>query len=332
MFRVFKQEETEKFIAKSLLQSLFIKPVKSLPDFLPPNALKMKKTIFITGTNSGFGLLTAKTLLEKGHTVIGTMRAITSRNKTIAEELTNFAASTEGILHLVELDVTDDASVAAASQKALEISPVIDALVNNAGIGAGGLTEGFSAEQFAHILNINVTGVHRLTKAFLPAFRKQQSGRIINVSSVMGRIIIPFSSLYTATKYALEGYTESLRYELGGMGIGVSLVEPGGFMTGFMENMLSPTDKNALAEYGDYANVPGQMWGGVAEQLSQEGAPNPQAVADAVADIITGEKHPPLRVVVDLMTGGAGPKAINEVTDQVQTQLLEGFGMGEMMN
>jgi len=291
----------------------------------------MSKTIFITGVNSGFGLLTAKTLVQHGHTVTGSMRDIETRNREAAEELEQWASSKEGTLHLVELDVTDEPSIREAFNETLNLVTNVDVLVNNAGIGTGGLTEGFTTDQFEQLLNINVLGVHRLNKIFLPHFRQQEHGRIINISSVMGRIVIPFAALYTASKFALEGYSESLYYELNKVNIDVSIVEPGGFLTGFLDRMVRPEDHEALSGYGSFAEVPEQMWGGMEEQLSTEEAPDPQTVADAVLEIVESKNKPPLRVVVDPLTGGEGPKTLNAASAEIQQQLLENFGMGDLL-
>lgn len=291
----------------------------------------MNKTIFITGVNSGFGLLTAKTLVQQGHTVLGSMRNIETRNREAAEELKQWASSKDGTLHLVELDVTDDSSIREAFHQTMNLVTNVDVLVNNAGIGTGGLTEGFTTNQFEHLLNVNMLGVHRLNRTFLPGFREQGHGRIINISSVMGRIVIPFAALYTAAKFALEGYSESLYYELNKVNIDVSIVEPGGFLTGFLDRMVGPEDHKALSGYGSFAEVPEQMWAGMEEQLSTEEAPDPQAVADAVLEIVESEEKPPLRVVVDPLTGGEGPKSLNAVSAEIQQQLLENFGMGDLL-
>ncbi len=286
----------------------------------------MSQTILITGTSSGFGKLMTKTLLEKGHKVVASMRDPREKNKASADELKQFG--TDENLLIVDLDVTNDQSVNSAVNAGLEKFGKIDALVNNAGIGTGGITEGFTPDQFTQLMNVNVSGLHRVTRAVLPSMREHGNGLIINISSVMGRIVIPFATVYTASKFAVEGYTESLRYELGKLGIDVVSIEPGGFMTGFFGNMLEPADKNRVESYGEYAKVPDQMWEGVGDQLTGDEAPNPQEVADAVFDLVElprGKR--PLRVVVDPMSGGEGPKTINETTEQVQKQLLEAFGL-----
>lgn len=287
----------------------------------------MSKSILITGTNSGFGKLTAKSLINKGHTVFATMRDIVGRNKENADELKEYVQHHDGKVYLIEMDVTDSVSIASALNQVHEVSNPIDVIVNNAGLGTGGLTEGFTSAQFEKLLAVNVVGVHSVTKAFLPDLRKSEHGQIINISSIMGRIVIPFSSFYTASKYALEGYTESLRYELKPLGIKVSIVEPGGFATGFIDGMQFPEEKEMLDnEYGDYAKVPEEMWSGVGKQVQGNDAPNPQLVADAIVNLIDSN-NPELRVIIDPMTGGAGATELNEQTDKIQKALLTGFGM-----
>ena len=205
-------------------------------------------------------------------------------------------------------------------------------VVNNAGFGSGGYAETFTMDQFQRIFDVNVFGVQRVNRAVLPSMRGRGSGLIIYVSSVMGRIVLPFAASYTATKYALEGLAETYRYELGGLGIDSVVVEPGGFGTNFLENVAFAGDAERIASYGELAEVPAQFWGGMEGMLASDNAPNPQDVADAIAEVIempTGQR--PLRVVVDPMMGGDGPKAINQMTDQIQAQIFSAMGMGEMV-
>ncbi len=286
----------------------------------------MSKTVLITGTSSGFGKLMVQTFLTAGHTVIATMRDTEGRNKSIKDEL--LAKADPEKLAVYEMDVSSGSSVEKATQKILEDYSTIDVLINNAGFGGGGITEGFSAEQYDKMLSVNVVGIHRVTRSILPVMRKAGNGLIINVSSVMGRVVIPFATFYTATKYAVEGYSESLRYELKPLGIDVSLIEPGGFGTGFLANMAPPSDLDRVAEYGEYGQVPEQMWTGMGERLASTEAPNPQEVADAALQLLdtpSGER--PLRVVVDPMMGGGGSININSTTDAIQKELLTNFGM-----
>jgi len=293
----------------------------------------MSKTIFITGVNSGFGLLTAKTLVQHGHTVTGSMRDIETRNRETAGELEQWASSKEGTLHLVELDVTDEPSISEAFNETLNLVTNVDVLVNNAGIGTGGLTEGFTTDQFEQLLNINVLGVHRLNKIFLPHFRQQEHGRIINISSVMGRIVIPFAALYTASKFALEGYSESLYYELNKVNIDVSIVEPGGFETSFFGNLMQPSDESRNEEDGEFMNAPQQMGEGFGEALANNEEQDPQKVADAILELVEAPKgEKPFRTMVDHMGMGAALEGYNKQSEKLTKDVYENFQLDEMLS
>jgi NAD(P)-dependent dehydrogenase (short-subunit alcohol dehydrogenase family) len=291
------------------------------------------KTVLITGSSSGFGLLIARTLLEKGYTVLATMRDLDNRNASRAKELQSYAEDTKGTLRLLEIDVTSNASVDEGIRQAVENTGHIDAVVNNAGFGVGGYAEGFTVDQFKKIFEVNVFGVQRVNQAVLPAMRKQGYGLLVHISSVMGRVVIPFAAPYTATKYALEGLAESYRYELSGTGVDVVIVEPGGFGTGFADNILYPADEGRIASYGELSEIPDQMWGNFIQMLASDDAPNPRAVADAVLKLIeTPAGQRPLRTVVDPLTGGEAPSVVNKTSDQVQEQLLSAFGLAELLS
>jgi len=286
------------------------------------------QTVLITGSSSGFGLLTTQLLLEKGFTVFATMRGIESKNAQHANEIRKFAETRPGKLYLRELDVADDVSVEQAIQDILDNTEGIDVVVNNAGFGIGGFAEGCTVNQMKRIFDVKVFGVHRVNRAVLPSMREQGSGLLIHISSTMGRIVIPYAAFYTATKFALEGLAESYSYELEGTGVDVSIVEPGGFGTGFMSKMEEAADMERLKSYGTLLERPKQIWGGVGEMLEGDNAPNPQDVADAVLDLIeTPRGKRPLRVVVDPLTGGEGPKRLNETAEQIQRQLFSSFGL-----
>ncbi|MCK5281570.1 MAG: SDR family oxidoreductase [Cyclobacteriaceae bacterium] len=288
----------------------------------------MSKTIIITGTSAGFGKLIAQTSVSKGYNVIATMRDADGKNKSNADKLIEYSRDQPGSMVVVELDVSSDTSVENAINDILAKHDKIDVLVNNAGIGGVGLTEGFTTDQLNHILNVNVLGVHRVTKGVLPTMRKHGAGLIINISSIMGRIVIPFSTAYTASKFALEGYTESLRYELKGLGIDIAIIEPGGFGTNFFGSVMAPADTETLESYGAFKDTPEKMFAGFGEALQSDTAPNPQDIADAVDEMIDmPQGQRPVRMVVDPMSGGEGPAAINQTTDQIQKAILESFGM-----
>lgn len=134
-------------------------------------------------------------------------------------------------LHVLELDVTDDASVRAAADAVLEEAGAPDLVINNAGVMFVGFTEAYTPDEVAWQLDVNLVGVHRVCRAFLPAMRTEGRGLIINVSSIAGRIATPFSAVYNASKWALEGYSVGLRREIAQTGVDVVLVEPGPFTT-----------------------------------------------------------------------------------------------------
>ncbi len=287
-----------------------------------------KQKILVTGAAAGFGFRIAKTLADAGHTVIATMRDPSGRNASKAGAL-SAATRGRGILRILELDVADDASVEAAVRKAAESEGGLDAIINNAGVGPGlgAYGETVGMDQFRQAFEVNVFGVQRVTRAALPYLRKRGRGLIVNVSSVMGRIVLPYAAAYTATKYAVEGLSESYRYELSGTGVEVAIVEPGGFPTEFFSSVEAPSAPERLAGYGPLAEAPAKLWSGIGASLKSPEAPDPQAVADAVLRLVEAEPGTrPLRVVVDPLHGGEGPRAVNQATDAVQAGLLEAIG------
>lgn len=178
----------------------------------------------ITGASGGIGEATAQALARAGYRVFGTSRKTPTR-------------PTPGVEH-VACDVSSDDSVEAAIAEVLAKAGRIDLLVNNAGVGLIGAAEESSLEQARSLFDVNVFGVIRTIKAVLPVMRRQRSGRIVNISSVMGLIPAPYFALYGATKYALEGYSESLDHEVRDLGIRVVLVEPAYTRTSFESNLI----------------------------------------------------------------------------------------------
>ncbi|MEO1749230.1 MAG: SDR family oxidoreductase, partial [Pseudomonadota bacterium] len=186
--------------------------------------------ILITAAGSGFGKLMVADLLGAGHKVVGSLRDIHGRNAQAASELKALGAD------LIEIDVTDDASVENGIADATAKLGHIDVLINNAGIGAHGLQENFSADDFQRLFDINVFGVQRMVRGVLPAMRSRGSGLILNISSLLGRVALPFYGPYNASKWALEAMSENYRAELSAFGVDVAIVEPGGFPTKFIDN------------------------------------------------------------------------------------------------
>ena len=202
----------------------------------------MSRVVVVTGCSSGFGRLVSEALARKGDRVYATMRESEGKNVGIAGELLTLSAA-EGLdLRVLELDVTSTRSVDAAAARVLSESGAPDVVINNAGQMYVGITEAFSADEVTNQLDVNVVGVHRVNRAFLPAMRARGAGVVINISSVAGRIGVPFNAVYHASKWALEGYSLALRAELASSGVDVVVVEPGPFTTSLFPTMRLPAD------------------------------------------------------------------------------------------
>lgn len=181
-------------------------------------------TVLITGASSGFGKLTAEKMISDGHTVYGAARRMAKMDDLVVKGG-----------HAIKMDVTDGDSVASGVKRIIEEKGRIDILVNNAGYAEYGLIETTPLEAVQQQFDVNVFGLAQVTQAVLPYMRKQGSGRIINLSSVVGEISMPLGGWYAGTKHAVEAISDSLRQEVKCFGIGVSVIEPGVFDTGFEE-------------------------------------------------------------------------------------------------
>jgi len=199
----------------------------------------MKKTIFITGASTGIGKATAKLFQSKGWNVIATMR-----NPGNETELSNL----DNVL-VAKLDVLDLDSIKNAVAQGIQKFGKIDTLVNNAGYGAYGPLESFSRENIARQFNTNVIGLLDVTKALLSHFRENKNGMIINISSIGGQMTFPLGALYHGTKFAVEGISESLSYEVEEFGGKVKIVEPGAIATDFAGRSFDFSNDETLTEY-----------------------------------------------------------------------------------
>lgn len=290
-------------------------------------ANNMSQRILITGASGGFGQLSVKSLINNGHRVVASMRNTTGKNQQAAEELTQLGA------HVVDMDVTSTESVDAAVAEAQQKWAGLDVIINNAGVGVMGMQEHFTPEDWQKLFDVNVFGVQRVNRAVVPALRAQGSGLIIYVSSLLGRMTLPFYGPYNASKWALEAMAENYRSELSGFGIETAIVEPGGFATSFMTSLMRPSDQSRDADYGDFMHVPGAMAEAFEQNLAGNTEQNPQKVADAIVNVIEApEGQRPIRTVVDSMGMGAAIDPYNKNLEELTRGIYSAFQMGHLLD
>lgn len=285
------------------------------------------RKILITGANGGFGRLSVIALLKAGHGVAATMRDISGRNRATAEELTKLGA------HVVELDVTGDESVQKGVDQALGRLGVIDVVINNAGIGVVGLQECFTSDDWRKLFEINVFGVQRINRAIIPHMKQRKQGLLITISSILGRIAVPFYGPYQASKWAVEALAENYRVELSQLGIESCIVEPGGYPTTFISSLMRPSDPSRSASYAEMKLEPEAFLKGFEQALDANPAQNPQDVANAIVDLVgmpRGQR--PFRTVVDKMGMGNHVAAYNESLDNVTHGIYSAFGIDYLLN
>jgi NAD(P)-dependent dehydrogenase (short-subunit alcohol dehydrogenase family) len=201
-----------------------------------------QKTIFITGTSSGLGRASTRLFSEKGWRVVATMRGQDAEKEAELKKLPGVT--------VLPLDVTEPAQIDAAAARAMSMAPV-DVVFNNAGYGLAGPLEGLTDAQIVRIVNTNLLGAIRITKAFVPHFRERKAGLFINTTSIGGLIAVPFNSIYHATKWGLEGWCESMAFELRRFGIGMKILEPGGMRTDFFTRSFDTGKHGAYDAYVD---------------------------------------------------------------------------------
>ena len=247
----------------------------------------MEKVAVVTGTSSGIGFETALALARDGYYTYATMRDTTKSDKI------NEIAKKENLkIHVLELDVDDENSAKTAIKQILDQKQRIDVLVNNAGWALWGCVEDVSVDEFKTQFETNFFSIIRLIQEVGPTMRKQNSGTIINISSVVGRIGFPASPAYISSKFALEGLSESLRFELAPFGVNVVIIEPGVIKTNFMKNMQLAKKSELDTVYRD---ITVKVVSGV--KMMAEMGTNPKVVADTIVKAITDEKPLPRYIV-----------------------------------
>lgn len=247
-----------------------------------------EKTAVVTGSNSGIGFETSLLLAKNGFHIYAAVR-----NLDKAKALRDISQKGELPIQVIEMDVDNDKSVKDAIGKIIRESKRIDLLVNNAGYGLSGALEDLSMDEIKALFETNVFGAIRVMKAVLPAMRNQRGGTIVNVSSIGGRVAFPNYSAYHGSKFALEGISESMRYETEPFGIKVIIVEPGTIKSNFFRN--AKVGKKATESISPYASIAQRMekaWDHIYDQVTL-----PEEVAKVILMVVTGD-NPDVRYVV----------------------------------
>jgi len=247
----------------------------------------MEKVAVVTGTSSGIGFETALALAREGYYTYATMRDTTKSDK-----IKELVKKDNLKISVLELDVDDESSVKNAIQKILAQKQRIDILVNNAGWGLWGCVEDVSVDEFKAQFDTNFFSIIRLIQEVGPTMRKQGSGKIINISSVAGRIGFPASPAYISSKFALEGLSECLRLEMAPFGVDVIIIEPGVIKTNFLNPVKLAKKSESDTAYRD---ITSRVVSGV-KMMAEMGTP-PKEVADAVVKSIKDDKPLPRYIV-----------------------------------
>jgi NAD(P)-dependent dehydrogenase (short-subunit alcohol dehydrogenase family) len=235
----------------------------------------MSKVWFITGSSSGFGRHFVEELISKGERVVATARSLGT--------ITDLKESAPDQVHIVTLDVNNKDQIEQAVKEAVEVFGRIDIVVNNAGYGLRGMLEEYTDEQMKRQFDVNVFGVLNVVRATLPVFKKQQSGHYINFSSILGVMGIPTLSLYAASKFAVEGFSEAMALELQPFGIKTTIVEPSQFATDWSGRSMEHAER--LPEYAPVYESTGKM-------LSTMQIGDPLKAIKAVITMVESENPP----------------------------------------
>lgn len=260
--------------------------------------------ILITGASSGIGFETAKSLAKEGHIVYGAARRIDKLN-----ELKKFN------VHPLSLDVTNDDSIKVAVKEIIKNEGRIDILVNNAGYGSYGAVEDVPLDEAKRQFDVNLFGMARLTQLVLPYMRKQHSGRIINTSSMGGRLVSYMGAWYHATKYAVEAFSDALRMETAAFGIKVSLIEPGGIKTNW--GFIAADHLEESAKGGAYQTQADKAANGMRKQYSSKMLSDPAVISKAISKAVNSN-HPKTRYLV-----GFGAKPLVFAKTILPTKLFD---------
>ena len=245
--------------------------------------MQIESVAIVTGSSTGNGLETSLLLAKNGFFTYATMR-----NLDKSTRIKETAKKDNLSLEVIQLDVTDDKSVVDVVTMIDNRHQRIDVLVNNAGYEHHGAVEELSMDEIRAQFETNFFGAVRVMKAVLPIMRKQRSGTIVNVSSIGGLIGVPLNSAYVSSKFALEGFSESMKYELEGFGIKVILIEPGAVKTNYLDNAKQA--QKAMNPDSPYAEFSKKMSAGVKERFKEASSSSPYQVAQVILSAIKSEK------------------------------------------
>jgi NAD(P)-dependent dehydrogenase (short-subunit alcohol dehydrogenase family) len=249
-----------------------------------------QKVAIVTGSSSGIGFETSLTLARNGFNTYATMRNLEGEK---SKPLTEVAKNESLQLQAIEFDVDNDKSVIDAINTIVDERKRIDVLINNAGYALGGALEDSSMDEIKAQFETNFFGAVRATKAVLPVMRRQGEGKIVNITSMGGRISIPLSSSYHGSKFALEGLSESIQYELEPFGIKVILIEPGAVGSNFWRNIkIAKSSSDSNSPYSQFGNKILKAF-----KEMEQNTISPSVVAKTILDAVTSD-NPQLRYVV----------------------------------
>jgi NAD(P)-dependent dehydrogenase (short-subunit alcohol dehydrogenase family) len=289
-------------------------------------------TVLITGAATGIGNLTARTLAAAGHTVYASMRDVTGRNAVHAEELLGAARRQDHDLRVVELDVTSQESADAAVAQVLDQSGQLDVVVHNAGHLYVGYVEAFTAEDIAHLIDVNTIGVHRVNRAVLPHMRSRGEGTLVYVGSTTSVVVPPFLGPYVASKTAADALAQVTAYEVGQLGIETTIVMPGPFTQGteHFPNASHAGDAERAAGYAILDPLVARNEEATTGLFANPEEAHPQAVADEIAralDLPFGAR--PFRTVVDFSQ--AHVDEVNAVMRRAQEEFVTRMGFPQLL-
>lgn len=285
----------------------------------------MIKKILVTGANGDFGQSIVRNLLSAGHTVIASMRDTEKRNQQHKKELESIGA------YVIEMDVTNDWSVERGIDLAIEYAQTLDGVVNNAGLACYGIQDEFSDHDWQKIFDVNVFGVQRINRAIIPHLKKNNQGFLLHVSSLIGRMILPYWGPYSASKWALEALAETYRVELAQFNIDSCIIEPGPYATSFFQNLSQPQAPHKNSNSTTQSQQADELYIELLSTLVSSTLQNSVNVATAIRQVIelpTGLR--PLRTVVDSLGIGDHIARYNEHHEKLTYQVYQQFGIEQM--